>query len=230
LIATVEPGFAGMTNQEIIEPFLEVGILRAARVLSLASAAAPVPVSRSSAMRFFNTEGSVQSNRHYLEGPPNCAKSGCSGSLSRCWPGMLMEGVPDDDIQYLIDLGLCRMVVRAGPDHRQSDLPRSVAASVGVHPASLVAANHAHLAESRRQSEPGWNPGTRIRDWLRADGFMSALWRGDAGDGTQGLARWLPGPADRRVGATGALSGRVGAGHRLAGDLRPSIRATADPG
>ncbi len=47
--------------------------------------------------------------------------------------GTSLGEVPEDDIQYLIDLGLCRMAPGPGADDRKSDLSRGPAPYSGLH-------------------------------------------------------------------------------------------------
>jgi hypothetical protein len=112
--------------------------------------------------------------------------------------------VPEDDRQYLVDLGLLRRdgaggLIVANPIYREV-LPRA-------------------LAGGPQDSLPRISP-----TWLSADGELDprrlldaflAFWRrhGEAIDRGIGAARWL--------------SGRAGSGQRLAGDLRPACRSTS---
>ena len=114
--------------------------------------------------------------------------------------GTALGEVPEGDIQYLIDLGLCRMasgqsLTIANPICR-AVLPRALAFT---SQASLP-----QIAPTWLNPDGGLNPERLLAALLQ-------LWR-------------QPG-----IGATGRLPGRAGAGRRLAGDLRPPLGTAADP-
>ena len=185
--------------------------------------------------------------------------------------GTLLGEVPEDDRQYLVDLGLLRRdggggLVVANPIYREV-LPRTLASGPqdslpqitptwlnpdgSLNPTQLL---DAFLRFWRQHGQPllGSAPYHEIAPHLVLMAFLHRVVNGDGtlereyaiGRGRMDLCLrygavtlgmelkvWRgrrTGPADRRVGATGRLSGRAGSGQRLADHFRPARRATAD--
>ena len=70
--------------------------------------------------------------------------------------GTALDAVPEDDIQYLIDLGLCRMATGQGLTivNPIPHLSRGPATGAHLHPASLTSPDQPNLAQPRRQPQP----------------------------------------------------------------------------
>ncbi len=125
--------------------------------------------------------------------------------------GTALNQASEDDIAYLIDLGLCRMapgkgLTIANPIYREV-LPRALAFTLQALSRDRPAPGSDGLPQPRR------GPGARIRHRFWADGPAAALWGGHPRNGTE-VALGQPVLHRRRQEQVSVAVHRVEAAHR----------------